>query len=258
MKFDIILRTCSRVPVFSGQKPRIFNVSKSELIARSLNSLVKSINHVYKSFDHQLNRHQISLTVIDDYSEESCIRQIYYLLNQCHSQTQVIRLTDPGNYYSLKTAYEFAQNNCSELIYFVEDDYLHDLTAIQEILDTYLILQSTINLPINLFPCDYPDRYKQTYPTQIVLGSHRHWYSVKQTTGTFVTTHDILCKYLENHMKFAKYRYEKGITEENTINLIYREIPCFAPLPSLAIHWQYHEHLSPYIDWQKWWKSSAI
>ena len=60
------------------------------------------------------------------------------------------------------------------------------------------------------------------------------------------------------HELFGRYGVDPSVTEANTIDRIYQEVPCYSPLPSLAVHFQHFDTLSPYFDWQKWWDASAV
>ncbi len=253
MDFDILFRSCSRVAAFSG-KPRFLKVPKQELVLRCLNSLILSIDRAVRSSTSA----KIRLTVIDDRSDTDCVEKIRQLLNHAPVETAFHTFEGTGNAASLQANYKFARQHCRGLIYFVEDDYLHDRNAILELVESDRQLRKQLQRDIVLFPCDYPDRYRQPYPAHVLLGSHRHWRTVRQTTGTFVTPHSILERYWDNYMGFAQYGLRPGITENNTINLTYLDVPCFSPLPSLAVHLQYAHTLSPYVDWQKWWDEATI
>jgi len=109
-----------------------------------------------------------------------------------------------------------------------------------------------------LFISDYPDRYKRVHPTHVLLGSDRHWRSVPSTNAADTISREILLKYWDTYMAFGQYGVDPAITEENTIDNIYKEVPCYSPLPSLAVHLQHFETLSPYFDWEKWWEASKI
>jgi hypothetical protein len=59
-------------------------------------------------------------------------------------------------------------------------------------------------------------------------------------------------------MAFTRYGIDPGVSEANTINHVYKSMPCFSPLPSLAVHFQHLDTLSPYFDWRGWWEASAV
>jgi hypothetical protein len=87
----------------------------------------------------------------------------------------------------------------------------------------------------------------------VLLGGDRHWRRTWMTTFTSVTTVGTLRKYWKHYDRLGDYGIEPDISEHNTINLIYAEVPCLSPMPSLAVHMQMLEHVSPYVDWRGWW-----
>ena len=46
-----------------------------------------------------------------------------------------------------------AKNQCNDLVYFVEDDYLHKQDAINEMIFTYERISSQLNTRINSLSC---------------------------------------------------------------------------------------------------------
>ncbi|AGY59045.1 rhamnosyltransferase [Gloeobacter kilaueensis] len=253
MRFDILVRTCARVEAFTG-RPRFIAVPKQELLLRCLHSLILSINaclQAYRAFE-------ISLTVLDDHSDPQTVRRVRSLLGTAQVPTRFLTLAGTGNGQSLLENYEYARNHCPDLIYFCEDDYLHDRIAITEMLQTYDLLQPSFPNGLALHPCDYPDRYLAPYPSYIYLGSTRFWRTILHTTGTFAITNAVLRRYYEHYLAFTRYGIDPTISEDNSINRVYREVPCISPLPSLAIHLQYVHTLSPFVDWQAWWEAAQV
>ena len=74
-----------------------------------------------------------------------------------------------------------AKNQCKDLVYFVEDDYIHTLSAFEEIILTYERISSQINKELILCPADYPYLYTKVDSTNIFLGSNRHWRKIDET-----------------------------------------------------------------------------
>ncbi len=197
---------------------------------------------------------------MDDHSDTGTVNKIKELLKKYPQiKTDFISLTETGNGKSLNANYHFARAHCKDLVYFCEDDYLHAPNAINEMLKTYLIGKSkVVDGKMVIHPCDYPDRYIQLYPSYIFPGSDRHWRSIKHTTGTILMPVSVLLEYWDNYMKLTEYGINREVSEENTINLVYNDILCISPLPSLAVHLQFKETLSYFIDWQKWWDDSKV
>jgi len=253
MRFDIIFRSCSRVYAVHGGR-RVVDVSKSELILRCLRSLIRSIELVH----NQDSSVGMSLTVIDDHSDSTCVEQIQNILSGLTIKTKFISMNErTGNGLSLLTAYEYAKENCHDLIYFVEDDYLHDTQAITEMIDTYIMISTQLQKDIALFPCDYPDLYKKHYPSAVMLSRNRYWRNIGHTTGTMLITKKILLEHWTRYMDLTRYGADPSVCEDNTINQVYRTVPCFSPMPSLTVHLSSPECISPFVNWTSWWEANA-
>ncbi len=252
--FDIILRSCARVNVlYQGERDRFIGVEKSELILRCINSVIRSINH---ATENNVNV-KISLTVLDDHSAPEFIKDLKVLLKTSKCASEYIPLQGTGVGASLKEAYELGRKS-KDIIYFAADDYLHEEMAILEIIQSFARISAAMGSEVAVFPSDYPENYRTIDPCTIMIGSHRHWRSVEGSTGADVISVKTLKKYWDTYMEFTKYGTSPEITEETTINHIFKEVPCFSPLPSLSVHFQHYETLSPYFDWKKWWEESAV
>jgi glycosyltransferase involved in cell wall biosynthesis len=252
--FDIFLRSCARVNVFAQSRDRFIGVPKAEVILRCLNSLVRSIDFATR----QGLETRISLTVVDDHSDTDCIADIKSVLSRAACPTRFVPLQGTGVGASLKETYLLAKETAKDVMYFTADDYLHEERAVFELIESYGRLTAMMEEDVTLFPSDYPELYRHVHPTHILLGSHRHWRRVDVTTGADVISAAILKRHWDRYMEFSKYGADPSITEANTIALIYREIPCFSPMPALAVHFQHFDTLSPYFDWKRWWEKSAI
>ena len=253
-QLDIYLRSCARVEVFGQERGRFIGVPKCEVVVRCLNSLVRAIAYAKE----QGLATQVRLTVLDDHSSNDCVARIKAILATASCPTHFRPLTGTGVGASLTETYELARAEAKDIIYFTADDYLHEERAVLESVQSYQRLAAVLQQDPVLFVSDYPDRYKHVYPTHVLLGSHRHWRSVHNTTGADMVSRQILIKYWDLYKAFGRYGVDPAVTEENTIDRIYKEVPCYSPLPSLAVHFQHFDTLSPYFDWEKWWKASSV
>jgi len=252
--FDIILRSCARVNVLlQGERDRFIGVEKSELILRCINSLIQSIQY---AVDNGIET-KISLTVLDDHSAPEFIEDLKALLQTSPCQANYVPLKGTGIGASLTEAYELGRKS-KDVVYFAADDYLYEEAAVLEVVQTFGRLSATYGSEVALFPSDYPDDYRTVVPSVILLGSHRHWRQVGGSTGADVISVNTLNKYWDTYMAFTKYGTSADITEETTINNIYKEIPMFTPMPSLSVHFQHFETLSPYFDWERWWEAAKL
>ena len=153
----------------------------------------------------------------------------------------------------------------ADLVYSIEDDYLHTPTAIQEMIDSFQLFTERLNRDdIVLFPFDEPSEYNPPNRKDfIVHGSARHW-----RTGIF-TTQVLFCKpklFKEHWSLFEtlalKYNGDylnprtEHYEESNTIWKLWTEgtVIRFNPIPSLALHLQFEQQRDPFIDWEEWWR----
>lgn len=258
----IFFRSCSKTKLWNQNKERIFKHSKSEYLLRSLNSILKSINYS-KNKITDLN---ISFHVIDDQSDESVIKKINNLFEKYKQNYKLTNLDvseyknicQDTNFASIYKSYNMAKNIDSDLIYFVEDDYIHDEISIHEMLLSFERLSTQLKEDVILFPTDYPYLYAQNTPTYILLGNKRHWRKIDQSLGTLLLSKKLFMKYWENFNEFATIKSDPA---EKPLHRVYEKENCFSPIPSLAIHCTNINSiygLSPNVDWEKIWENAKL
>jgi len=254
---NIYFRSCSKVNLWNQNKKRIFESDKEEYALRSLYSILKSINYSKKNF----NEINIKLSIIDDNSSEKFIQNMKKLLLKFDIDNEIISLQNneitqdikDSNFASIKKCFMLAKENSKDLIYFVEDDYIHDEICILEMIGTYERIATQLNKEIILCPTDYPYLYANCDPTYIFLGNKKHWRKTEQSLGTFLISKTNLNIYWENLLQFAS---GKDNPAELALHKIYEKEPCFSPIPSLAIHCANINSIygiSPNVNWQEIW-----
>lgn len=257
MRLDVILRTCDRTNV--SKQPRFINVSKSELLLGCTRSLIHSLNLV--------QGHNINLIVLDDHSSLETLKKLKHLLSQCQFPYELIVLNKYGNHHSALEQFKYCRNSNADLVYSVEDDYLHCPSAISEALYEYENLP--IKKPLCLFLWDQPEDYlaKHSSPERIFRGKYRHWKTGWMTTNTIMTSPEVFRKYWDLFYKLAtEYTEWNGegnkhdtVHEGNTINLIWEtDVVRLNPIPSLILHMQSKLQEDSYINWRQWWKNYGM
>jgi len=258
----IFFRSCSKTNLWNQNKERVFKQPKSEYLLRSLNSILKSIAYS-KNKIPQLN---ISFNVIDDQSDDSVIKKIKNLFEKYHQSYKLTNLNvseyknlcQDTNFASIYKSYNMAKNIDSDLIYFVEDDYVHDEISIYEMLLGFERLSTQLGEDVILFPADYPYLYAQNTPTYVLLGNKRHWRKIDQSLGTLLLSKKLFMKYWENFNEFATIKSDPA---EKPLHRVYEKENCFSPIPSLAMHCTNINSiygLSPNIDWETIWEKSKL
>ena len=151
-----------------------------------------------------------------------------------------------------------AKNEEADLLYFVEDDYLHFEPMLDEMVASYERIASQLDKDIFMCPSDYPYLYMTNAKTNVLIGNKRHWRTVDKTLCTFLTTKNLLDKYWENFYKNCLDRHDPF---EKYLNEIYSKEICISPLKSLSLHLTNINSsygLSPLIDYKKLWEENEI
>ena len=263
----IILRTCTSELIMDQNKQRLFGKNKKDYTVRCLNSILKSMEHAKKYF----NNVEFKLLITDTNSNESDIENMkniikkYNFKSKCESvDLNFFKKKLEGNYSDAKSAnmanfYNsliIAKNCDSDLIYFVEDDYIHSLETIKEMLFSYEKFNTFFKNDLVLLPSDYPYLYMKDHNTKIYLGEKKHWRLVNESLVTFLTSKNLV---LENFSKLERMGKEWIDPWEKPLHEIYRKNPCLSPIPSLAIHCANINSVfgvSPNINWMQLWKES--
>ena len=271
---DVIIRTCSSVNMLTQSKKRIFEQDKIEYTLRSINSILRSINFA-KKYHSNID---IKIIVIDHNSSDENLEKIKKLLNSSMINFNLLNLdisefeneikkineknevTTPNQISNMSNIYKsLALSKMSnDLVYFVEDDYIHELNAFTEMLFTYERIASLTGKELIICPTDYPYLYVQTENTNIYLGEKYHWRKVNETLCTFLTSKQIIEKHWDKFLSmctFEHYPFESPLHE------IYKQELCVSPIPSIAIHCTNINSiygLSPNKDWKKIWDENKI
>lgn len=243
---NVIFRSCSRPESQVHGTERI--VPKSECTYRCFKSLVNSLRDVRGSY---------RIIVIDDHSDPETIEKLTKLLS---SDDIFIPMIDTGNGKSLEYCYDYADDCDNDLIYFVEDDYLHEPRALPLMTLSYHTFRKNLGKEVCIFPLDCNDRYHPAMmePCYLVPGYDRYWRTVNHTTGTFMIHKDIFVKFRQLFARFTLYGKDPDVHESTTINRIWTAIQgatCFSPIPTLAYHLQSKEHLPLYTDYKNLWEA---
>ena len=271
---DVMIRTCSSVNMLTQSKKRIFEKDKIEYTLRSINSILRSINYS-KNYHPNID---IKITVIDHNSNNEDFKKISNLLNSSTIQFKLLNLdisefegeikitneknekTTPNQISNMSNIYKSLQLSkfSKDLVYFVEDDYIHELDSFSEMLFTYERICSLTGSELVICPTDYPYLYVQAENTNIYLGEKYHWRKIDATLCTFLTSTQIIEKHWDKFLSmctFEHYPFESPLHE------IYKQELCISPIPSIAIHCTNINSiygLSPNKNWKKMWDENKV
>lgn len=257
MKLEIILRIHDGKNIH-GDRPRYINIPKKDLIVGCVTSLINSANLVKDI--------EISFIVLNDHCTEKCISKIHNIFKHSNNSYQLIDLEIPGFNYSGLKQFEYCKNSTADLVYSVEDDYLHCTESINEMLQTFILMKKYYHIKkeICLYPFDNPEDYflDELYPGRVFITPIRHWKEGVWTTFTMMTTPKVFQDYWKIFEKLASQykpmngidKIEELIYEGNTIKNIWENnVLRINPIPSLALHLQFEEQRDLHINHIEWW-----
>jgi hypothetical protein len=263
----IIVRMNTEIEIWDQNKKRLFEQPKIEYSYRSIKSLINSIDFCKNKYPGI----KIKTLIIDDNSKSINLDRIQNLikgknieilpLNHDRYKTKIKEQRSKetfSNLASLFNSFEIGKNQGEDLVFFIEDDYLHFEPMLEEMVASYERISSQIKHDIFMCPSDYPYLYMNNEKTNVLIGNKRHWRTIKKTLCTFMTSINLLNKYWEN---FEKTCLDRNDPFEKYINEIYKKEICISPLKSLSLHLTNINSsygLSPFIDYKKLWEENKI
>ena len=260
----IIVRTCTSELIMDQNKRRIFDFEKNEYTFRTLRSLIKATNKAKEEFKN-IN---LKLIVTDTNSPEKDLQIIKEILKGSRIENKIISINLNEYRKKIKNGYSeakfsnmanfynsllIAKNEEEDLIYFVEDDYLHSVDSIVEMIFSYEKFYSLFSQDVILLPSDYPNLYTKDENTKVYLGEKNHWRLVSESLVTFMTSKTLIDKHFLELEKMGK---EWTDPWELPLHNIYKFYPCLSPIPSLAIHCANINSIygvSPFVNLKKIW-----
>ena len=260
----IIFRTNTDIEIWDQNKKRLFEEPKVEYSLRALNSLIRSINFCKTKYPNI----RFKTIIVDDKSKEENLNKLKKLTDGSGLDINITRLNHDkykdtikeqknyqtfSNLASLLQSFELGKEHGEDLVFFVEDDYLHFESMMEEMIVSYERIASQVNKDIFMCPTDYPYLYMNNEKTNILIGNKRHWRTINQTLCTFMTTKSLLDKYWDN---FYNTCLDRNDPFEKYLNEIYTKEFCVSPLKSLSLHLTNVNSsygLSPFINYKKLW-----
>ena len=253
--------------LLSQNKKRIFEKTKKEYSIRSLNSVCKNI----KAAQNELPDVKFFLKIIDDNSKSEVVKNMKKVINKNKIQHEITNL-DIEKHKShmlfkknrrmiahnshIRESKIYAKNSDYDLIYFVEDDYIHSQDAISEMIFSFQKFSTLFRKDIIICPSDYPYLYNKFENTNILLGYKKHWRTIKESLCTYLISKKTL---VDNWKIYEEMFLNNHDPYEKPLHKLYKKNYCLSPIPSLALHMTNVNSvygLSPLIDWLKIWKKN--
>ena len=268
----VIIKTCTSVNLVTQNKKRIFEMSKSEYTFRTINSIINSLEFC----KDELKKIKIKIFIIDYNSKKDDLIKINNKLTEANFEFKIINLkldkfdqiktinknntiienNMKATMSSIRESFDVAKKDCDDLVYFVEDDYIHKRESIFEMISSYEKISSELNKDIFICPVDYPYLYKKLENSNIFIGTKYHWRTINETLLTFLTSKSLINKHWNNLILMCENEHSPF---ETPMHKIFEKELCISPIPSLAMHCTNVNSvfgLSPNMDWKKLWEAN--
>ena len=155
----MIFRTNTDIEIWDQNKKRLFELPKIEYSLRSLNSLIKSVNFCKSKYPNI----KFKTIIVDDKSKEENLNKIKKLIEGSGLNISITSLNHDkykdrikqqkndetfSNLASLLQSFELGKEHSEDLVFFVEDDYLHFEPMMEEMIASYERIASQVNKDI--------------------------------------------------------------------------------------------------------------
>ncbi len=262
MHLLVVLQTHSRADsqqyqgVRALSERRYTGADKAETAKRCVRSLIHTLNHCFRNAPDV----EITLKIFDDHSDESYLAGLRTDLGKALFETELTSLEETGILASIGACYAYGKAEGRDLVYFAQDDYLYEETAILEMIALFWDATGKIGNYVAIYPFNDPYRYRpeNIVPVRVVQSGKRHWRTSFQTASCFMLHHRTLVKEYDLFSALARHAVDPKM-EDDTINKLFQERGyfLFTPLPSLALHMQYESERDPFIDYRPLWEKFA-
>jgi hypothetical protein len=230
--------------------------SKAEISAACVKSLMISAAKFKNKYPHV----PIRVHIIDDRSHRSVIDNFKHSMRIAESagvETSLAPLDGEGLLHSCRRTYEYGRDHASDLVYFVQDDYLHYPSAITLMAEHWSWASRVVGNDISISPFNDPHFYtleNSQLKTNLVMGSDRLWRTGIQVSFGFMTHHRVVTKNWDLFDAFWQHPVDATM-EQDTISRLFweRNYVLMIPIPSLALHLQYESERDPILDWRNLW-----
>jgi hypothetical protein len=232
----IIYRVCDVVNSLhrgldGSENPRPNGMSKNEVIK----TCVKSLKDSVKNIEHKFY-------LVGDRVSQELWEFLINELNPIFFENS----TEPlGGLGSLAKCGEIAASfDDDDLVYMVEDDYLHDSNSFSRIID-FVEFAKRFDTPWFVHPTDYPDQYRNPKRSYILQTNTGYWREVSSTTFTMMFLAKTFKQFYSNFQESLI-----GVGDDGVFSKIFgTKAICFSPLPGFATHLHTGTY-SNYVDWE--------
>lgn len=263
------LQTCD-LKSWQGQK-RFASDDRTEISKKCIKSFFDSIK--WCADRNQNVIHTIAI-VQDKLSVdlENFILKIKDLFTCDQIKIVIIKLEkSTGISASISECYHWLQNNGIDLVYQVQDDYLFEKQAINDMIDIFFQILNEMGVQSLISPYNDSHNWLGQYrnkvtPRTLIVGKTRYWIQFYDCSCSFLTSYNQFIQHWDLYNMFL-YLIDKKMYDDNAIilenrslnyMLTQRNVFGLIPINSLAFHMQSEIEKDPHIDYKLLWDSINI
>ena len=278
MRLDVIVRSLKSPPPPSGRLtgslafersfkgPSITGATDDEMAQRCLSGLILSLVKALQ--EGPLT--DVRLTVLATAEDATRTLPLRQLLERCPFPATIAVHGEDG--VDVRNPYAYGRDRLRgdapfggdsvqpELIYFVEPDCLHGKDSLTEMVREYLRLTRAVGGDVTLTPFDDGALYQTPTASMILAGEHRYFRTVTQAGRTLMLSRQVLDRFWEVFCHDAarpELAEHVNRSRNSPLNHLHRIIPCFSPMPALAVA-AASEASPPFAPWPIWWEYAAL
>ena len=240
MILNLIYRCCDTVNACSMRKPRIFGLSKQQIVFKCLDSLKMNIDNISNDID-------LKIFVVAD----KCSDKLKEKLNNVfkYAEYEFLNEKTGGNANSFCKCVEIANSlPDNQIVYFLEDDYVFLRNDILNKLVFSIVRLSNLDGQYcAIMLDDYPDRWMNNCRNNVHIKCIEtgHFMQIHHTTCTFSLWTNSVKDNIDSLLGFKNWPY---VNEDMCINRLWKSVPLFSPIPAWTIHFQEDSTIPCYIN----------
>ena len=253
-----IIQTCDKINSWQGSA-RYATDDRTLLSKTCVTSFLEAVKYVTE----QRPECKHVIRIIDDHSS----RELFSYLMTCEGfynrhniKIYIHPLITSGVMESIQEGYSILSNSNTDLVNFVQDDYLWTKTSLFEMIDVLTQIRLDLKTDPIVYGFNNPLFWRTIYsykvtPRLIFPGAYQYWLSCYDIPCSFLTSKEQFIRHQDLYEKFFNTPLGEKDLENLSLNkiLVERGVLGVQPFTSVCLHLQDEYIKDPYIDWQKRW-----
>jgi hypothetical protein len=261
LHLHLALQTCDTAS--RDSKPRICGNDRSLLTRKCVTSLFESLKHSQQLLAKDHVRLIAKIRIFDDRSTADTIDYLKLVVahyNGIDCEVDMVHNTKPGLMASVRSCYQFMQQEGRDLVYQVQDDFLFQPNALYQMISIFQKVKKDVGAEPFVISHHHPyyigEWYRyQAVPRVIIPGTHQHWLQAFEMGCTFLASKEKFNLHWDLYEKFFATDLHHPQLEVDSFNRMFNQRGelNLVPMTSIGVHVQDQEGRDPYVDWRAIW-----